>query len=161
MKIVFISGVAGSGKSTVCNYFKSNNMIPNYVIFDIDDLENVNEYNSDNYISFYDNAIRKAISLASGKDIVLASCINTNDIKSITILNEVAIKTILLTCSNEELIERLMNRDKERECSNQKFINSQIDYQNWLIANKDSFDYVVDNTNLEVEDVAFEIINHK
>ena len=53
MKLVFISAVAGVGKTTTCNYIKNNNLLENYDIFDIDDLENVNNYNNDTYNIFY------------------------------------------------------------------------------------------------------------
>lgn len=54
-KIVFISAVCGVGKSTTCEYIKNNNLLKSYEIFDIDDLENVNEYNEDTYYKIYDN----------------------------------------------------------------------------------------------------------
>ena len=43
-KIVFISAVSGVGKSTVCEYIKNNELLKEYEVFDIDDLENVHEY---------------------------------------------------------------------------------------------------------------------
>ena len=43
-KLVFISAVSGVGKSTACEYINKNNLLVDYAIFDIDDLENINNY---------------------------------------------------------------------------------------------------------------------
>jgi len=55
-KVFFLSAVSGVGKTTTCDYIENNNLLKNYSIFDIDELENINEYNSDTYTSFYENA---------------------------------------------------------------------------------------------------------
>ncbi len=52
MKLIFMSAVSGVGKSVTCDYIKNNNMLEDYVIFDIDELENINEYNSGTYNLF-------------------------------------------------------------------------------------------------------------
>ena len=66
MKLVFISGVSGVGKTTICNYIKDNFLLPGYAIFDIDDLENIIEYNENSYSLLYENYIKKAIVNAKG-----------------------------------------------------------------------------------------------
>lgn len=60
-KLIFISAVSGVGKSTACEYIKKSNLLEDYSIFDIDDLENINNYNQNTYNLFYENAIKKAI----------------------------------------------------------------------------------------------------
>ncbi len=46
-KLVFISAVSGVGKSTACEYINKNNLLVDYAILDIDDLENINNYNKE------------------------------------------------------------------------------------------------------------------
>ena len=101
-KLVFISAVSGVGKSSTCEYIKNNNLLKDYAIFDIDELENINEYNENTYNLFYENAIKKAIILSKDKNIIIGSCINPNDIEKINMPNEIeAYINILITCSNE------------------------------------------------------------
>lgn len=58
-KNVMLSGVCEIGKTTISNYIKDNNLLDDYCILDIDDLESVHDY-VDNYSKFYENAIKKA-----------------------------------------------------------------------------------------------------
>ena len=160
-KLIFISAVSGVGKSTTCEYIKNNNMLDNYMIFDIDDLENINNYTSDNYNIFYENAIKKANELSINKNIIIGSCINPNDLLKINIPNEIDIyENILITCSNEELIYRLSNRDKNRNCSSKEYINNQINYQNYLLNNIDLYQLHLDNTNTSINDIANKIVEY-
>lgn len=131
------------------------------MIFDIDDLENINNYTSDNYNIFYENAIKKANELSINKNIIIGSCINPNDLLKINIPNEIDIyENILITCSNEELINRLSNRDKNRNCSSNEYINNQINYQNYLLNNIDLYQLHLDNTNTSINDIANKIIEY-
>lgn len=153
-QIVFISGVSGVGKTTICEYIKDK--LDNYIVFDIDDLENVNNYNN-TYNLFYENAIKKAVQKSGDKNIIIGSCINPNDIKNINLLNDIEVKMILITCSNEELIKRLKSRDIERNCSSDEFINRQIEYQNYLIEYKNDYQLHIDNTNKTIDSIVSEI----
>ena len=100
MKLIFVSAVSGVGKSTTCDYIKNNNMLKDYIIFDIDELENINEYNIGTYNLFYENAIKKATSKSYNKNIIIGSCINPTDIEKINIPKEIEkVEMILLTCS--------------------------------------------------------------
>ena len=154
-QIVFISGVSGVGKTTICEYIKDK--LDNYIVFDIDDLENVNDYNDNTYDLFYENAIKKAVQKSGDKNIIIGSCINPNDIKKINLLNDIDAKMILITCSNEELIKRLKSRDIERNCSSDEFINTQIEYQNYLIKYKNDYQLHIDNTNKTIDSIGSEI----
>ena len=154
-QIVFISGVSGVGKTTICEYIKDK--LDNYIVFDIDDLENVNDYNDNTYDLFYENAVKKAVQKSGDKNIIIGSCINPNDIKNINLLNDIEVKMILITCSNEELIKRLKSRDIERNCSSDEFINSQIEYQNYLIEYKNDYQLHIDNTNKTIDSIVSEI----
>ena len=80
-KIIFISGVSGVGKSTICEYIKQKNILKNYAVFDIDDLENINNYDESTYNVFYENAIKNAITLSQGKNIIIGTCINPTDLE--------------------------------------------------------------------------------
>ena len=60
-KLIFVGAVSGVGKSATCQYIKDNNLLSDFAIYDIDDLENINDYNSDTYDLFYENAIGNAI----------------------------------------------------------------------------------------------------
>ena len=128
---------------------------------DIDDLENVHEYNNDTYNLFYENAIKKTVEKSNDKNIILASCINPTDIERINIPKEIqSIHMIAITCSNDELYKRLKNRDSERNCSSDEFINNQIDYQNWILKHINLYQLHIDNTNNDVSDVVESIIEY-
>lgn len=159
-KLIFISAVSGVGKSTACEYIKNNNLLEDYAIFDIDKLENINEYNENTYNLFYENAIKKAIILSKDKNIVIGSCINPNDIEKINMPNEIeSYINILITCSNEELKKRLKARDESRQCSSDDYIDEQINYQNYLLKNIGLYQMHIDNTKNVVENVSKEIVN--
>ena len=100
MNLIFISAVSGVGKSVTCDYIKNNNLLDDYVIFDIDELENVNNYSNDNYNSFYENAIKNAISKSNNKNIIIGSCINPTDIEKLNIPKEDKKRLLDLTPSN-------------------------------------------------------------
>jgi broad-specificity NMP kinase len=156
MKLIFISAVCGVGKSTTCEYIKTNNLLDNYEIFDIDDLVNVHT----NKGNIYENAIKRAIELSNNKDIILGSCVCHAVLEKFNMPQEIeSYKCILITCSNEELIKRLKDRDKNRNCSSDEFINGQIEYQNYLLNHSNLFQLHVDNTNTSIEEVANQIVD--
>lgn len=160
-KIIFISAVSGCGKSVTCQYIKDNNLLEDYVIYDIDDLENINNYSSDTYNLFYENAIKNAVIKSNGKNIIIGSCINLSDLKKINIPKEVNLfENILITCSNDELRKRLKARDKNRNCSSEDYINNQIEYQKYLLKDLALYQLHIDNTNLSISDVANQIVNY-
>ena len=161
IKLVFISGVSGVGKSTICEYIKQNNLLKNYKIFDIDDLENINDYDESTYNIFYENAIKKAITLSENKSIVIGTCINPTDLEKIIIPKEIESYTnILVTCSNSELESRLKARDINRNCSSNEFIKGQIDYQNYLLNHIDLYQFQIDNKSDNIESVSNKIVNY-
>lgn len=51
-KLIFISGVCGVGKSTICEYINNQKLLKDYAVFDIDDLENINNYDETTYNFF-------------------------------------------------------------------------------------------------------------
>ena len=154
--IVFVSGVCGSGKSTICEYIRKNKLLKDYNLFDMDELENINDYDENTYNLFYKNCIDKAISKSKNNNIMLFSCINHNDLNDLKLDGY---RIILITCSNEEITKRLKDRDKKRNCSDDKFIKEQIDYQNWFLSNLDCYDADYDNTLNSIEDISNKIIN--
>ena len=161
MRLVFTSAVSGVGKTTTCDYIKNNNLLENYDVFDIDDLENVNDYNSDTYNIFYENAIKKAIDKANNKNIIIGSCINPTDVEKINIPKSIkSVEMILITCSSSELEKRLRARDKNRNCSSDEFIKEQINYQNYMLKFLKLYKLHLDNTNNSVQDIANKIINY-
>ncbi len=160
-KIVFITAVSGVGKSTVCEYIKKNKRLDKYEVFDIDDLENVNDYNNDTYNLFYENAISKALKKSGNKNIIMASSINPTDIDKINLSEEIEeIHMIAITCSDEELYKRLKARDPERNCGSDNFINNHKNYQNWILQHIDLYHLHIDNTNNDVEETANSIIDY-
>ena len=161
MKIIFISAVSGVGKTTTCEYIDKNNLLDDYIIFDIDDLENINDYSETDYNLFYENSINKSIQKSKGKNIILGSCINPTDFENINFPEEVDLCiNILITCSNEELEKRLKIRDKNRNCSSDAYINDQIKYQDYLLKDLDLYQLHIDNTNISVSDVANQIVEY-
>lgn len=161
MNLIFISAVSGVGKSVTCDYIKNNNLLDDYVIFDIDELENVNNYSNDNYNSFYENAIKNAISKSNNKNIIIGSCINPTDIEKLNIPKEIDnIEMILITCSEEQLINRLKSRDESRNCSGDEFITTQINYQNYMLNHLNMYQLHIDNSNRSIESIAKQIIDY-
>lgn len=159
-ELVFISAVSGVGKSTACEYIKKNNLLDDYAIFDIDELENINNYNENTYNNFYENAIIKAVTLSKDKNIVIGSCINPNDIEKINMPNEIeSYINILITCSDEEVKNRLKARDKSRQCSSDEYIKGQVEYQQYLLKNIELYQMHVDNTKDVVENVSQKIVD--
>lgn len=160
-KIIFVSAVSGCGKSVTCQYIKDNNLLEDYVIYDIDDLENINNYSSNTYNLFYENAIKNAIIKSNGRNIIIGSCINLSDLKKINMPKEVYLfENILITCSNDELRKRLKARVKSRNCSSDDYINNQIEYQKYLLKDLALYQLHIDNTNLSISDVANQIVNY-
>ena len=159
-KLLFLSAVSGVGKSTTCEYIRNNNLLEDYAIFDIDDLENINNYNENTYNLFYENAIKKAIIKSKYKNIIIGSCINPNDILKINIPREIeSYKNILITCSDEELKKRLQARAKSRNCSSDDYIQGQIEYQNYILKHLDLYSLHLDNTNCSVEVISNQIVS--
>ena len=157
--LIFISAVCGVGKSTNCEYIRNNNLMEDYAIFDMDDLENINNYNENTYSLFYKNAIKKAIILSGDKNIIIGSCINPLDIKKISIPREIdSCKNILITCSDEELTRRLKERDENRNCSNDEFIQGQVDYQKFMLNHLNMYDFHIDNTDKKVSETSQSIV---
>ena len=161
MRLIFISAVSGVGKTTTCDYIKNNHLLENYDVFDIDDLENVNNYDSDTYNNFYENAIKKAIDKSSKKNIIIGSCINPIDVDKISIPESIkSIEMILITCSSNELEKRLKVREENRNCSSDEFIKGQIDYQNYMLKHLKLYKLHLDNTDNSVQDIVNQVINY-
>lgn len=159
-KLILVSAVCGVGKSTNCEYIRNNNLLENYAIFDIDDLENINDYNQNTYNTFYENAIKKAIILSGDKNIIICSCINPRDIEKINMPKEIeSYKNILITCSDEEITRRLKERDESRNCSNDEFIQVQIDYQRFMLNHLNLYDFHIDNTDRRVNETSSGIVS--
>ena len=154
--IVFVSGVCGSGKSTICEYIRKHKLIKDYSVFDMDELENINNYNENTYNLFYKNCVDKALEKSKNSNIILFSCINHNDIFDLKLDSS---RSILITCSNEEITNRLKNRDKNRNCSDDSFINEQIKYQDWFISNSEYYDLIFDNTNISIREISLKIVD--
>lgn len=153
-KIILISGICGVGKSTICKFLHNDKTL-NYNIFDIDDLVNANEYNNE---LIYEDAINQA-NVLSKKDIILFSCMGPSDLEKIKIPNNILIsKKILITCPDLEIRKRLKERDKKRNCSSDKFVEKQINYQNYLLNNKNKFDLHLVNFNNNLENIIIQIV---
>ena len=159
-RLIFISAVSGVGKSVTCDYIKNNNLLNDFAIYDIYDLENINNYSSDTYNLFYENAIKNAITKSGNRNIIIGSCINFSDLKKINIFDVDSVESILITCSNDKLKERLKSRDKSRNCSSDAYINDQIKYQDYLLKDLDLYQLHIDNTNINVSDVADQIVEY-
>lgn len=160
-KLIFVTGVSGVGKSSVCEYIRGNKLLENYDIYDIDDLENVNEYNNDTYNLFYENAIVKALKKSQGNDIIMASSINPTDIDRIILPKEIEkICMIIITCSNDELYKRLKKRNPERNCGSDLFISNQINYQKWILEHINLYQLHIDNTDSKIAEIANYIMEY-
>ena len=160
-KLILISGVCGVGKSTICEYINNQRLLKDYAIFDIDVLENINNYDETTYNFFYENAIKNAIPLSENKNIIIGTCINPSDLEKINIPKEIeSYINILITCSDEILKRRLKARDKNRNCSSDEFIEGQISYQQYLLNHIELYQFHIDNTSDTIENISNKLVDY-
>lgn len=156
--LVLLSSACGVGKSTIVekieneyfNFYEADKLGINW--WDYASTENPDKYNED--------AIKIAAEKENNKHIVFVSCLNPFTLFEKINLPSKIEKTycISLTCSNEEIIRRLKERDPSRMCSSDEFIKGQIDYNQWFIKNANKFQLHIDNSNLSVNQT-IEILN--
>lgn len=161
-KLVVICAASGVGKSTVKTGLI--NKLDKFVC--LEDLLNWWEYKGTSKEDlYYDDCLKEAVRLSCDKDIILATCMNPYDFYTkVKIPKEITSTFFIgLTCSSEELINRLKARPKERMCDSEEFINSQIEYNKWFKDNSGKFQFFIDNTNLSINrtiEIVLDFINH-
>ena len=80
---------------------------------------------------------------------------NPTDLDKISLPEEInEIYFVALTSSKENIIDRLKKRDEERNCSSDEFINSQIDYNNWILNHIDLYNNHIDNSKSNIEETS-------
>lgn len=154
MVLVILSGACGAGKSTVKNYLKEYILSENFAFIDSDEVGlNWWDYAGTERESKYgEDCLKKAVRIAGGKNLLLASCLNPDTFYGeFDIPEEInAAYFIAMTCSDEEIAARLKARPPERLCGSDEFIKGQIEYNNWFRKNKGKFQLYIDNTDMSV-----------
>ena len=157
-KVVVLCAACGIGKSTMKDFIEKNNLLPEWICLDTDDVglnwwdyagtDHENKYQSDSFA--------KAVELSGDKDLFFVTCMNPlnyyRDVEAVSAVTSTYF--IGLVCSDEQVTARLKARPAERQCGSDEFIKTQIDYNNWFKRNAGKFQLFIDNTNQTYEETA-------
>ena len=159
MKLVVLSAACGVGKTTIKDELAK--ILKGFACIDADEVGiNVWDYVGRNS-EHSEDCLKEAVRLANGKDLLFSSCMFPLDFYGkINIPAEVTSTFLIaMTCSDEEITERLKARPAERMCGDDEFIKGQIGYNDWFRRNKGKFQLYIDNTGLTVAATAERIAN--
>ena len=155
--LILLSAACGVGKSTVKNALNELNLLPSFACIDSDEVKlNWWTYKGtpreEEYVK---DCLARAFEMAGDKHLLFGTC---NDPLSfprrVSLPAEVTSHYVGMVCSNDEVRRRLLARPPERMCSDEAFIQSQIDYNDWIRDHKDLYALHFDNTNMTVEEAA-------
>ena len=78
MKLYVITGACGAGKSTMKDHVSKRLSNERYMAVDIDEVGlNWWDYaGSENESKYHEDALRRAVKMAEGKDLIFVSCMN-------------------------------------------------------------------------------------
>ncbi len=159
--LVLVCAACGIGKSTLIDYLRDNNLINGFCAVDTDEVGlNWWDYaDTDNPDLYTTDSIKEAIKMSKENHLIFGSCLNPLTLfEKIDIPSEVKnIYMIALTCSPDEITTRLKARDPERMCSDDAFIQAQINYNDWFLRNANKFQLHIDNSNKTVQEAASEV----
>jgi len=162
-KVIVLCAACGIGKSTMKNYIEGNNLLPDYVCLDTDNVGlNWWDYaGTDQENKYQSDCFAKAVELSGNKDLFFVTCMNPlnyyRDVEAVP--GVLSTYFIGMATSDEEVRSRLLARPVERQCGSEEFIKAQIDYNNWFKKNAGKFQMFIDNTNQSLEETAELICN--
>lgn len=157
-RLVILSAACGVGKSTLVTYLEEHHLLDGYVCIDSDGV-GINWWNyagTDHEHMYCQDCLDEAIRQSGDRHLFFATCMNPCDFAERIILpSQVTdVAYIGMICSDEAMTLRLRARPPERMCSHQPFIDAQIDYNRWFLANTDKFQLFLDNTAEQIEETA-------
>ena len=141
--VIVLCAACGIGKSTMKDFIEENNMLPDHVCLDTDDVGlNWWDYaGTDHENKYQSDCFAKAVELSGNKDLFFVTCMNPliyyRDVDAVP--GVTATYFIGLVCSDEQVTTRLKARPAERNCGSDEFIKGQIDYNNWFKRNAGKF----------------------
>jgi uridine kinase len=164
LPLFIVSGASGTGKSTVC--YDLLGKTEDVVILDSDILWQ-EEFNKpeNNYRNYFEMWLRVSKNISqSGRPVVLFGsglgvpeniepCMERRYFSKIFYLE--------LYCSDDILERRLRERPQWRKSSNEKFIESQKEYNNWIkeYGNKGGQNIeIIDTTNKTIKETSMEVL---
>lgn len=114
---------------------------------------------------YHDDCLEEAVKMSGNKNLLFVSCLHPIDFYSkVEIPAEItATYFVALTCSAEEIRNRLKARPAERMCGSDEFIEAQVEYNAWIKESTGKFQFYIDNTDIPVEETAAQIaefVNH-
>ncbi len=156
-RLVILSAACGVGKSTIKNALNELNLLSDFACIDSDEVR-LNWWNykgTPREKDYTADCLARAFELAGENHLLFGSC---NDpisfFERVPLSKNVTVTYIGMTCSDAEVRRRLLARPPERMCSDEAFIASQIDYNNWIRSHTDLYDLSLDNTNMTVTETA-------
>lgn len=159
--LIVLCAACGVGKSTIGAYINEHRLLEGCVCIDTDEV-GVNWWDyadSDTPSRFHDDCIRAAVRLSGECHFLFGSCMNPPDFYTNVHIPAAITAThfIALTCSDEEVARRLKARPAERMCGSDAFIAAQVQYNQWIRAHRNQFQFHVDNTGMSVAETARQI----
>ncbi len=155
--LVILSAACGVGKSTIKNALNELGLLPDFACIDSDEVR-LNWWNyqgTPREKDYTADCLARALELAGGRHLLFGSCCAPTDFFArITLPANVAVTYISMTCSDAEVRRRLLARPPERMCSDEAFIASQIDYNDWIRNHAELYDLSLDNTDMTVAETA-------
>ena len=160
-KLVVLSAACGVGKTTIKEALNESNMLDHYSCIDTDEV-GVNWWDyagTENEAGFSDDCLAEAVKMSDHKNLFFVTCMNPYDFYGAIHIPQDITSTFFIgmTCSDEQIIERLKARPKERMCGSDEFIAGQIQYNHWFQKNAGKFQFYIDNTHKTVQETAAEI----
>lgn len=155
--LVVLSAACGVGKSTVKKALNELNLLDDFTCIDSDEVR-LNWWNykgTPREKDYTRDCLARAFELAGERHLLFGSC---NDpisfFERIPLPEHITVTYIAMTCSDAEVRRRLLARPPERMCSDEAFITSQIDYNNWIRTHGELYDFHIDNTDMTIEATA-------
>ncbi len=162
--LIILCAPCGTGKSTVNEILKSQELLPDYVTLDSDDINiSWHDYKgTEREDQYFTDNVKRATELAGNKNLLLVSAgMNPiNFYEKVELDSEITdTHFIAMICSDEEIRKRLKARPAERNCGSDDFIQSQIEYSAWFKKNRGKFQKFIDNTGQPPKETAQLIVD--
>ena len=158
MKLFLITGTCGAGKSTVKDLLSEQLDTQKFACVDSDEVGlNWWDYaGTDKEEKYSEDALRSAVEMAEGKDLVFVSCLNPIDYyKKINVPKEIDATYFIALCPTDEIIEqRLKARPADRGFTSDEKIKPHIQYNVFFRNNKSKFQLFIDNSEMSEENTA-------
>ena len=155
--LVILSAACGVGKSTVKNALNELVLLPGFACIDSDEVR-LNWWNyagTPREKEYTADCLARAFELAGERHLLFGSCCAPTDFHTrIRLPADVSLLYISMTCTDNEVRRRLLARPPERMCSDEAFIASQIDYNDWIRRHAHMYDLQLDNSEMTVAETA-------